>query len=157
LPQHRLRAVIHSIDSLRLLACLPLFGVVVQMTRHCSNLASAVHKTLCRRRLHSHSQFLDGGRLLATLSRRMPHSFQNFLVETWLPTSTATPVALSSILSCQFYRRSFATVTSLLRPHCTIPYYTLCRRSTPFCCNPTPFQLLSTRCFYFFYFFLNFL
>jgi hypothetical protein len=40
-----------SIDSVRLLACLALLGVV-QMTRHCSNLASAVHKTLCRRRLH---------------------------------------------------------------------------------------------------------
>jgi hypothetical protein len=45
---------LHSIDSLRLLACLALLGVV-QMTRHCSNLASAVHKTLCRRRLHCHA------------------------------------------------------------------------------------------------------
>jgi hypothetical protein len=45
---------LHSIDSLRLLACLALLGVV-QMTRHCSNLASAVHKTLCRRRFHCHA------------------------------------------------------------------------------------------------------
>jgi hypothetical protein len=55
---------LHSIDSLPLLACLPLLGVVVQMTRHCPNLASAVHKTLCRRRLHCQSQFLHGARLL---------------------------------------------------------------------------------------------
>jgi hypothetical protein len=35
---------LHSIDSLPLLACLPLLGVVVQMTHHWSNLASAVYK-----------------------------------------------------------------------------------------------------------------
>jgi hypothetical protein len=54
LPQHRLRAV--TLDSFsstdRSLACLPLLGVV-EMTRHCSNLASALHKILCRRRLQT--------------------------------------------------------------------------------------------------------
>jgi hypothetical protein len=113
----------HSIDSLRLLACLPLVGVVVQMTRHCSNLASAVHKTLCRRRFQCKSQFVDGGRLLAAVSRIMTYNFRNIVIGTLLPTATATPVALSSKLSCQFYRNSIALFTSLLHLHCITPLY----------------------------------
>jgi hypothetical protein len=45
----------------------------------------------------SFSTTTDGGRLLATLSRRIPmHDFQNFLIQASLSTSTDTPLALSS-------------------------------------------------------------
>jgi hypothetical protein len=73
LPQHRLRSSV-TLDlfssTARLLAC----RISASSTRHvtsCSNLASAVHKTLSRRRLHSPSQFLDGGSCLATLSQHL--------------------------------------------------------------------------------------
>jgi hypothetical protein len=73
LPQHRLRSSV-TLDlfssSARLIAC----RISASSTRHvtsCSNLASAVHKTLSRRRLHSLSQFLDGGSCLATLSQHL--------------------------------------------------------------------------------------
>jgi hypothetical protein len=89
------------------------------MTRHCSNLASAVHKTLCRRRLHSQSQFLDD-RLLATLSRRIPHDIQSLLIVASFP-------RFDSHTSCtQFY---LAGLPPLVRhchftppKNCIIPY-----------------------------------
>jgi hypothetical protein len=111
------------------------------MTRHCSNLASAVHKTLCRRRLHCQSQFLDG-RLLATLSRRIPHDIQSLLILASFP-------RFDSDTSCtQFY---LAGLPPLVR-HChftapTAKLHTLCRRSTPCSCNATPFEVLSAKFF----------
>jgi hypothetical protein len=109
LPRHRLRSLtLHSFSSTArlltyllacLLACLPLLGVV-EMTRHCSNLQGLRPFT----RLFAHAdfiptrmQFLDGGRLLATLSRRIQHDHRNFLIRASLPTFTATPLALGSI------------------------------------------------------------
>jgi hypothetical protein len=64
---------LHSIDSLRLLACL---RAVYRRRRQrhvtgYSNFASAVHKTLCQRLLHSRSQLLDCRRVLAGLSHRL--------------------------------------------------------------------------------------
>jgi hypothetical protein len=75
---------LHSTDSLRLLACLALLGVV-QMTRQ--NDTSLLEFCFGRSpeslptptSLPCRSQFLDGGRLLATLSRRMPHDIQSLL------------------------------------------------------------------------------
>jgi hypothetical protein len=81
LPQHRLRSSVTLDYSLRLLACLRA-AYRSRRQRHVtgySNFASAVHKTFCRRRLHSHSQFLHGGRLLATLSHRFFTSFSKIL------------------------------------------------------------------------------
>jgi hypothetical protein len=88
---------LHSIDSLRLLACLRAVSRrrrQRQVTGY-SNFASAVPKTLFRRRLHSHSQFLHGGRLLATLSHRLVTFFLKPL---------HSSVAFSCDISCtRFY------------------------------------------------------
>jgi hypothetical protein len=73
---------LHSIDSLRLLACLALLGVV-QITRQNDTsllelgFGRSQHSLPTPTSLPCDSQFLDGGRLLATLSRRMPHDIQS--------------------------------------------------------------------------------
>jgi hypothetical protein len=103
-------------------ACLPLLGVVGQMTRHCSNLASAVHKTLCRRRLHCQAQFIDGARLLATHLPRMPHDIQSLTI------LASSPQRLQFCYT-QFY--SAASLTAARSPlslhcsNCIIQYYAL--------------------------------
>jgi hypothetical protein len=120
---------LHSIDSLRLLACLALLGVV-QMTRQ--NDTSLLELGFGRSQdslptptsLPCQSQFLDGGRLLATLSRRMPHDIQSLLSDCSFVSTFRQPHQLHSVLlSCMlflFYRRSFADVTSLLQMHNSI-------------------------------------
>jgi hypothetical protein len=115
---------LHSIDSLRLLACLALLGVV-QMTRHCSNLASAVHKTLCRRRLHCHaSRSFSTAVAFSPRSRVACHTIfkASLLIVASCPRfyslTSCTQFYLAA--SCFFYRRSFADVNSLLQMHNSI-------------------------------------
>jgi hypothetical protein len=115
---------LHSIDSLRLLACLALLGVV-QMTRHCSNLASAVHKTLCRRRLHCHaSRSFSTAVAFSPRSRVACHTIfkASFLIVASFPRfdcdTSCTQFYFAACIS--FYRRSFADVTSLLQMHNSI-------------------------------------
>jgi hypothetical protein len=113
LPQHRLRSSVTLDCSLRLLACLRAVSRrrrQRQVTGY-SNFASSVHKTLCRRRLHSHSQFLEGGRLLATLSHRLLTFFLKLF---------HLSVALNCDTSCtRFYlAASFTAARSPLSIHC---------------------------------------
>jgi hypothetical protein len=100
---------LHSIDSLRLLACLALLGVV-QMTRQ--NDTSLLELGFGRSQdslptptsLPCQSQFLDGGRLLATLSRRMPHDIQSLLSDCSFVSTFRQPHQLHSVLlSCMLF------------------------------------------------------
>jgi hypothetical protein len=120
-----------SIDSVRLLACLALLGVV-QMTRQ--NDTSLLELGFGRSQdslptptsLPCQSQFLHGGRLLATLSRRMPHDNQNFLSYCSVVSTFRQRHHLHSVLfGCIFFFTAARSPMSLDCFKCIIPYYAL--------------------------------
>jgi hypothetical protein len=119
---------LHSIDSLRLLACLALLGVV-QMTRHCSNLASAVHKTLCRRRLHCHaSRSFSTAVAFSPRSRVACHTISkaSFLIAASFPRfDSHTSCTQFYLAACCFFFTAARSPMSLHCFKCIIPYYAL--------------------------------
>jgi hypothetical protein len=122
------------------LACVPYIGVVDRDTSLATRtLLRPFTRVFVRRRLHSHSQFLHGGRLLATLSQRLLTFFLKPL---------HLSVAFNCDISCtRFYlAASFTAARSTRSFTAAATSYsmeTLFRRSTPYCCNPSPFKKLS--------------
>jgi hypothetical protein len=79
-------------------ACLPLLGVVVQMTRHCSNLASAVHKQLFADADFIASRSFSTALAFSQRICRKPHDIQSLPILASFPRfhSDTSSVALSS-------------------------------------------------------------
>jgi hypothetical protein len=149
LPQHRLRSSV-TLDLILFdcsLACEPYIGVVVMIRDKLLELCIGSSQDS----LPTPTSFP-----LAVSPRRSPsrHAFASSLHCILQNSSFKCRFELrhqlhSVLLSSFFYRRSFATVTALLQLRHSME--TLCRRSKPSCCNPSPFESLST----FFFFLIN--